>query len=199
MAATVIGAYPPLIGSVFIGQVNLLVLAVLAPGIALVTRRPIAAGVAIGLAGVVKLVPLALALPLAVGARWRAIASMVATAGACLAIASLAAVGSGGPTGFGALFEPDPYWSNQSVNGFVSRLVLDSDHTLALIPHAVAPDLALAVVEVALAIGVVAVLFALHRPIRERPATPGPPRPCRRAAGPGGPAPSAAGRPRARR
>jgi hypothetical protein len=163
-AALVIGAYPPVAGSLFMGQANLLVLGLLVPGIVGLARRPWLAGIAIGLAGAVKLVPLALSIPLALAGRWRAVLAMALTAGAALAVATIAApVGAGGGGGLAGLFEPDAYWSNQSINGLVSRLFLDSDRTAALAPHLVSAAVVSGIAEGAVGIVVLAILVRSRR------------------------------------
>lgn len=97
-------------------------------------------GVAVGLAGVIKLVPAVVALPVAIGRRWVAAAGVVLGFAGSVVLASLvvpfAASGSGG---LADLVGPDAYFTNQSINGFVSRLIRDSDRTRALFPGAFDP------------------------------------------------------------
>jgi hypothetical protein len=141
-AALLAGGYPPISGSLVMGQANLLVFGLLAVGFLLLTRggrprtsRELAAGAALGLAAVVKLVPLLLVVPLVLARRWTATAALVGASGAALALSLLAAPDSfRGALGLAVLFEPDSYWTNQSVNGLVSRLLSDSDQTRALVP-----------------------------------------------------------------
>jgi Glycosyltransferase family 87 len=150
------GFYPPVAGSVFAGQVNLLVFALIGIGLApFIVRsdgdsdhgpgrlRDVLAGGAICLAGIVKLAPLALGVPLAVSRTPRAraaLAGLLLTAVASLALAALLAPQSVGGAGtLGALFAPDPFSTNQSLNGAISRLFLDGDRTVALLAGDPAP------------------------------------------------------------
>ena len=70
--ALALGLYPPIITSLFIGQVNLIVLGLLAFGLfgGASMPRTIAAGLALGLAAGIKLVPGLLLVPLLLARRW---------------------------------------------------------------------------------------------------------------------------------
>ncbi|HEY3523030.1 MAG TPA: glycosyltransferase family 87 protein [Candidatus Limnocylindrales bacterium] len=147
------GFYPPVAGSVFAGQANLLVLGLLGIGLAPFlpradegvrperssAARSFAAGIAIGLSGIVKLAPLALAAPFALAALGlssaaAALAGLVAGAVGALVIGIvLAPTAAAGAAGLGLLFAPDPFSTNQSLNGVVSRLFLDGDRTVAIL------------------------------------------------------------------
>lgn len=138
-AAFLAGCYPPVLGSVFVGQVNLLVAAAVSVGVRAALRhdgvRSTAAGLLIGLGGIVKVVPLALCLPLAIARRQVAVVSMIATAATAMVAAWLAAA----PVfedvrRLAALNAPDPYWTNQSINGYVSRLALGNDRVDPVLP-----------------------------------------------------------------
>ena len=135
VAALLVGAYAPVAGSIYAGQVNLLVLGLLGPAVALVDRAPVRSGLTLAVSAVVKLVPGALVLPLALAGRWRALAGLLGGAlvllGLGVVVAPHASAGSGA---LGALLEPDPYWTNQSINGLVSRAFLSTDRTAALLP-----------------------------------------------------------------
>jgi hypothetical protein len=148
------GLYPPIGGSVLAGQANLLVVALLgwalAPFVPIrgeggtsgahrlpsTTRvRALAGGAALGLAAIVKLAPLALAVPLALAAlsfpaAAATLAGLVLGVGASLGLAALLAPASfAGSSGLAALFGPDAFWTNQSINGAISRLFLAGDRT----------------------------------------------------------------------
>jgi hypothetical protein len=146
-AAVALGAYPPITASLVIGQVNLVVLALVCLGMLCLglRRRPtpgrgVAAGVVFGLAAVGKLIPAILLLPLLLGRSWAAVLGLLATVIGMLGAAALIApAASGGTASLVMLFDPDPYWTNQSINGVVSRLVMDSDRTLALAPELFPP------------------------------------------------------------
>ncbi len=117
------GLFAPITGSLYFGQANLLLLAVLA-----VAYRGVAAEALVAVSAAVKLYPATgLLVPLAQGRRGalRALAGLILL-GALLLIPQL---GHGGRD-FGSLLpelvRPDTYWSNQSINGWLSRLALPS-------------------------------------------------------------------------
>jgi hypothetical protein len=135
VVALLAGFYPPVGGSVFFGQANLLVLG----GLALGVRRwmhPCAradwwGGLAIGLVGIVKIVPLALVLPASLARRLGGVGGILAGAGAAMAAALLLApFGLGGAGRLAEMGAPDPYWTNESLNGFISRLTLRNERTV---------------------------------------------------------------------
>lgn len=139
------GIYPPVYGTIAMGQANLLVLMLIAIGAVLTVSdgrvlSRLAGGALLGLAAVVKLVPAVLAVPLWLGRRFGAVVGLVGAAalavGAATLIAPAAAAGSGS---LGGLFDADAFYTNQSLNGFVTRLVTSSDRTLALWPGAFEP------------------------------------------------------------
>lgn len=141
VAALLAGASPPLVGSVLVGQANLLVAAFLAVGVALVLEqsavRSVIGGIVVGLATVVKLVPGALALPLWLSGRRHLAVGVAAGFGIPLGLAAVALPSAALDSGkLIALFRPDPYFTNQSINGFVSRLVEGTDRMTALAPGA---------------------------------------------------------------
>jgi glycosyl transferase family 87 len=137
------GAYPPVVGSVFSGQANLVVFALFALGILLVIpagRDAVVGGVAVGLAAVVKLFPAAVAVPLLLAERRREGAAILATIAVVLVISAvLAPVAIAGSGRLVDLLAPDPYFTNQSINGFLSRVVLSSDRSIAVAAAAFDP------------------------------------------------------------
>jgi hypothetical protein len=160
------GLYPPVAGSVFAGQANLLVLGLLGVGLApFIPGRGIAdgrgagvgSGVMIGLAGIVKLAPLALVAPLAL-AVGRVRGALAVLAGIVLAVVgslalavALAPAAGRGASGLAELFAADPFSTNQSINGAISRLFLDGDRTSALLSGDPAPWIVAATVLLAAA------------------------------------------------
>jgi hypothetical protein len=137
--ALVMGLYPPVISSLFIGQVNLLVLGLLTFGLlgGASTPRSIAAGLALGVAATIKLVPGVVLVPMLLARRWAVAGSMLVAFVVSLASAGIVAPRAlHGTRSLVALFESDAYWTNQSLNGFASRLFLDSDRTRAIWPDA---------------------------------------------------------------
>jgi hypothetical protein len=132
------GLYPPVYGTVAMGQANLILFPLLGVGAILAldgttAGRRFCGGVLLGLAAIVKLVPAALAVPLALGRRTWAAAGIVAGALGALLLATVAlpwaAAGSGS---LASLLDPDPFYTNQSIDGFVTRLVSASDRTVPL-------------------------------------------------------------------
>ena len=137
VGALAVGVYPPITSSLFIGQVNLFVLGLLAFGLLGGTSMPrlISVGLVLGLAASIKLVPAVLLVPLLLARRWAPPVGMLVAVVVGLAYAGLAAPQSLGGTGsLTALFGSDAYWTNQSLNGFASRLFVDSDRTRAIWP-----------------------------------------------------------------
>jgi glycosyl transferase family 87 len=116
------GLFPPLIGSMYFGQANLIVLLVLA-----VSYRCITPGPMLGLASAIKLYPLSGFLAAIVQRRWRMLRNGVGVV-AVLLIPQLFALG-GAATRAGSFLGPDTYWSNESVNGWLSRLAIASTWT----------------------------------------------------------------------
>ena len=141
IVALIAGAYPPIYGTIANGQANLVVLAPFALGVALVLgggrMGSLLGGIAVGLAGVVKLVPAVVALPQAIGRRWLAVAGVVVGFVGSVAAAGLAVpVVRSGSGGLADLVGADAYFTNQSINGFITRIVRDSDRTKAIFPEA---------------------------------------------------------------
>jgi hypothetical protein len=126
----VAGLFPPVIGSLYFGQANLFVLLLLA-----LAYRAVVPGVMLGIAGAIKLYPVGgfLAALTVRPPRWRVIAVGVGVLGTLL----LLQLGTGGGTLSGRsqyFLGPDTYWSNESINGWLSRLGIDSTWTHAPLP-----------------------------------------------------------------
>jgi hypothetical protein len=159
------GTYPPVYGTIANGQANLLLLGLLALGTPFVlgrrsAPRSVLGGVSIGLAAIVKLIPGALFIPLVFARRTGAAAGMLIGALGSLAVAVVLAPKAGtGSGGLLSLLEPDSYFTNQSINGFVTRFVRQSDRTVALWPNAFDPRLPTLVLTAAFAIATGYVLW----------------------------------------
>jgi hypothetical protein len=168
--AVLAGAFPPIYGTVANGQANLLVLVPLAVGLAWIVRDGSsgrAGGALLGIATVVKIVPGAAAVALLLARRWPPLISLVVVVALALAAAGFLAPGASAETvGLGRLLGPDPYFTNQSLNGFISRLVLESSRTLPVAPNVFDPAVASALVT--LAFGLVT-LRVLMRSLRGSP------------------------------
>ena len=159
------GSYPPVFGTVANGQVNLMLFPLMAGGILLAVSeagrgRRIMGGLLLGLATIVKLVPGVVIAPYILGRRWAGaggtIVGALGTLIAAVLVAPWAAANSGG---LAALFEPDSYFTNQSINGFVTRLVNVSERTQPLFLHAFDPRLPMLAATAALGLATVALLW----------------------------------------
>ena len=144
--AAAAGLYPSVYGTIANGQAGLVLMPLLGLGAMAILdggrRRGILGGLAVGLAAIVKLTPGAMAVPLALGRRWAAAGALAVGAAGSLALATVLAPWAGeGSGGLTALLEPDSYFTNQSINGFVSRLVLPSERTVPLWNRAFDPRL----------------------------------------------------------
>jgi hypothetical protein len=171
--ALLAGFYPPVYGSVANGQANLILMPLLAGGVAAALATPparqAAGGLLVGLAAVVKLVPGVAVVPLAIGRRWGAAAAVVASALGTLAAATLAVpYAAGGSGDLAALFDPDSYFTNQSINGFVSRLVRDSDRTAAIWPQGFDPRLVMLALTAAFGLATLVILWRARRALASR-------------------------------
>jgi alpha-1,2-mannosyltransferase len=172
--AAAAGLYPSVYGTLGNGQANLVLLPLLALGtIAILDsstgRRAFAGGIGVGLAAVVKLTPGLFVVPLLIVRRMSASVGIVAGILGSLALATLAAPWArAGSSGLLSLLDPDSYFSNQSINGFVSRLVLPSGRTLPLWPHAFDARLAATLLTAAFALATLAVLLAARRALLGR-------------------------------
>jgi hypothetical protein len=125
------GLFPPVIGSLYFGQANLFVLLLLA-----LAYRAVVPGAMIGIAGAIKLYPVGgfLAALTARPPRWRVVAVGLGVFGVLLLLQLGTGGGSfSGRTGY--FLGPDTYWSNESINGWLSRLGIDSTWTHAPLPR----------------------------------------------------------------
>ena len=123
------GLFPPVIGSLYFGQANLVVLLLLA-----VSYRCVMPGPMLGIAGAIKLYPVTgfLAALLARPPHWRRLRNGLAVL-LVLLLLQLGG-GSGYSSRAGYFVGPDTYWSNESINGWLSRLGIDSTWTHAPFP-----------------------------------------------------------------
>ena len=131
------GLYPPTYGSVVIGQANLTLFPFLALGAAWALNggrwRAWWGGCLLGLAAIVKLVPGVLVVPLGLGRRFRGAIGVIAGALGALGLTVLVAPWtSAGSGGLSSLLKADTYYTNQSLNGFVTRLVWDAGRSQAI-------------------------------------------------------------------
>lgn len=169
-AAALAGLFPPVFGTIAQGQANLVLLLPLGLGLGLLGRDGWAgriAGGLLGLATIVKLVPAALLVVLLGGRRWvSSLLFLIVGGGALLAADWLAPPTALTGTWLARLLEPDPYFSNQSLNGFVSRLVRESERSLPLIPNAFDPTVVTAIATVALGLATLLVLARSARTLR---------------------------------
>ena len=134
-------------GTIYFGQANLLVLPLLA-----LAYRGVARPASLALASAVKLYPVAGLLPLAFRRADRRVFAVTAglTAGLVVLPNLLLPRANGGGQSGGAriasFVERDPYWTNQSINGWLSRLAYPGDYTRPPLPGLDATVAMLAVV-----------------------------------------------------
>ena len=126
-----IGLFAPVAGSLVVGQVNLYLL----PALALAARGVGRPG-ALALASAVKLYPVAaLGAFATLGRRgWRPFLFALGGAVALAVGPNLIAWRWSYGQSLVRMLGPDPYWTNQSVNGWLSRLALPSDFTAPPLP-----------------------------------------------------------------
>jgi Glycosyltransferase family 87 len=173
LLAAAAGLYPSVYGTVANGQAGLVLMPLLGFGaIAILDgrrRRGIVGGLAVGLAAIVKLTPGAMVVPLALGRRWAAAGALVIGAAGSLAIATVLAPWAGeGSGGLTALLEPDSYFTNQSINGIVSRLVLPSERTVPLWNHGFDPRLPMLILTGLFALATLGILWKSRVGLRDR-------------------------------
>ena len=173
LLAAIAGAYPSIYGTIANGQANLLLMPFLAFGTIYVLDGErvgrIGGGIAVGLAAVVKLIPGLFVVPLVLGRRFGSAAAVVVAAGAALGLASLLLPwAQQGSDGLLNLTEPDAYFTNQSINGFVSRLVLQSERTLPLWNHAFDARIVAALATICLGLLTLWILWARRLELRQR-------------------------------
>jgi glycosyl transferase family 87 len=155
--AVLAGLFVPTVGTLYYGQVNLYLLPPL-----VLAYLGIGRSGWLAVASAVKLFPAA-AIVAFVALGRRGVRPALAAGAGVVALAMLPNLAT--PTrsygaGLVAMFGPDTFWSNQSINGFVSRLALPSDWTRPPLPGL--PVTALMVTACAL-LGAV-LLFVVRRP-----------------------------------
>jgi len=154
------GLFPPVIGSLYFGQANLLVLLALT-----IAYGCVAPGPMLGLASAIKLYPISgfLAAITERPPRWRRLAIGLAVLGVLL----LLQLGAGGASiagRAGYFLGPDTYWTNESINGWLSRLGIASTWTKPPLPGLPVEPLMLVAVAILAALTVVVLLLAAKRP-----------------------------------
>jgi hypothetical protein len=130
LVGAIAGFLTPVAGSLYFGQANLLVLPLLA-----LAGRGVARPLTLGLATAIKLYPAA-ALAAIVARGRRSLPLLGSTLTLMLALTllpNLLARKNAAATA-GGLLGPDPFWTNQSLNGFVSRLAMPSEFTRPPLP-----------------------------------------------------------------
>lgn len=146
------GGLTPVAGSLYFGQANLLILPLLA-----LAYRAFARPLALGLASAVKLYPGAALAAMAARGRpsARLFAATATAAAGLILIPNLLAARSSTQLVAG-LFGPDAFWTNQSINGWVSRLSMTSEFTKPPLP-----GLPVAPIEVGLVVLLGAAVFGV--------------------------------------
>jgi hypothetical protein len=131
LLATACGAFSPIDGSLYFGQVNLLLLPLLVLASQGRIREP-----AIAISTAVKLYPSVTAAAFVVGGR-RELKRLIWCLALMVALGLVPNLLAGRRSYSGSLrsmFGPDTFWSDQSVNGFLSRLALRSQWTVPPLP-----------------------------------------------------------------
>jgi hypothetical protein len=157
VGGTAAGLFPPVIGSLYFGQANLVVLLLLA-----VSYRCVTPGPMLGIASAIKLYPLAGFLAALVHRRWRMLRNGFVILAALLLLQLLAHGAAAGRAR--SFLGPDTYWSNQSINGWLSRLAIPSTWTRPPYPALPVEPLMLTVVAVAAAATIVVLALARSGP-----------------------------------
>lgn len=149
------GLLEPVTGSLFFGQVNLLVLPLLVG--AWRCRSP---GALVAVASAVKLYPIAALMGLMTRGRRSEpqVLFSLALFGILVALPAALHPGAGFLPHSGSLLGVDPFWSNQSVTGFVSRLSLSSESARPPLPGLPVLPVA-AIIDLLLLLAVAAVLW----------------------------------------
>jgi hypothetical protein len=147
------GLFPPVIGSLYFGQANLVVLLLLT-----VSYRCVMPGPLLGIAGAIKLYPAAGLLAALIHRRWRVLRNGLAILAVLLLIQLLNAGGGFGAAG--SLLTSDTYWSNESINGWLSRLAIASTWTKPPYPGLPVEPIMLGIVAVLTILTVVVLLRA---------------------------------------
>jgi Glycosyltransferase family 87 len=149
------GLFPPVIGSLYFGQANLIILLILA-----ISYRCVMPGPTLAVAAGVKLYPLSGFLAALIQRRWRALRNGLALFILLLLLQVL--VPGGGASTASSFLSPDTYWTNESVNGWLSRLGIASTWTRPPFPGLPVEPLMLAVVLVLFAV-TAAILWRARR------------------------------------
>ncbi|HEV3232157.1 MAG TPA: glycosyltransferase 87 family protein [Candidatus Dormibacteraeota bacterium] len=160
--AVAAAVFAPALGSLYFGQANLLVLLPLALAAAAPPAARAIRPLGLALATSVKLFP-ATALA-ALATRPRRLGEAAGGAVLAAALIGLPALGARSAGGglFLSLLKPDPYWTNQSVNGWLSRLAYPTQWTDAMVPGLPVAALDAAAICL-LTLGVAAVLLTHRR------------------------------------
>lgn len=130
LVGAIAGVLTPISGSLYFGQANLLILPLL-----VLAWRGVARPLTLGLATAIKLYPAAALAAIAAGGR-RSLRPLGSTLVVMLALTVLPNLlaGKSAAGAAGGLFGPDSFWTNQSVNGFISRLSISSEFTRPPLP-----------------------------------------------------------------
>jgi hypothetical protein len=132
LGGAVIALFPPLMGSLYFGQANLIVLVPLAFAWRLAMPGPWLA-----VATAIKLYPATGFLTYLTRPSRESRTQLLVGVAALVALITAPQIGAHGSFvgQSGALLAPDPYWTNASVNGWISRLSLPSNLTSPPLPR----------------------------------------------------------------
>jgi Glycosyltransferase family 87 len=159
LLATAAGLFGPINGSIWFGQVNTYLLPVL-----VLAFRGIQRPGMLALAAAVKLYPVGILAAFAANGlrEWRTLLAAAAGTGALVVAPNLMPGHSSYGLRLVGMLGPDPYWTNQSINGWLSRLALPSDVTRPPLPGLpVTPVMLL----ICAGLGLLALAVLLRRPV----------------------------------
>jgi hypothetical protein len=155
------GGFVPVRGSLYFGQANLVVLLALA-----LAARGVARPAMLAWTASIKLFPAAALAAFVAGGRRERLQLVAGLAGAAaLILVPNLVLGHARPgTGMAGMLAPDPFWTNQSLNGWLSRLALPSDWTQPPLPWLPVTPLLLLVASAGAGAVLLAVLRARGEP-----------------------------------
>jgi alpha-1,2-mannosyltransferase len=172
--AVAAGLFLPVYGSIAMGQANLILFPLLGAGAVLAidgatpVRRWLG-GALLGLAAIVKLVPAVLIVPLALGRRFGAAVGLAVAALGAVGVAMIALPwATAGSGGLASLLDPDAFYSNQSINGFVTRLVSGTEKSIPIWSGGFDPRPVMLGLTAALGLATLAVLWRARAGLRTR-------------------------------
>ncbi len=126
--------FPPMLGNLSVGQINILTLALYFFYLQSITKNDNRAGLIIGIAAALKIYPSLQIINQMIQRKWQTLVFFIIVSGSLFIIpfffnsfSSLSYYLS--QTLVNLQTQADPYWTNQSINSFFSRFILPSDYS----------------------------------------------------------------------